>query len=94
MNNGEFYANGIVKKYTTKVYMGSVIDMLVDLDAGSIGFKIDGKFKGLAIDGNDRLKDEQSYFKQTVGFRENNDQVEILDCADKEQKCYTIDELH
>ena len=63
LNTGEFICNGEKSKFITKIYKGSVIDMLIDLDKGSIGFKIDGVYKGLAVDGNEFLKDPNySYF--------------------------------
>jgi hypothetical protein len=57
LNTGEFICNGEKSKYITKVYKGSVIDILIDLDEGSIGIKIDGIYKGLAVTHNEFLKD-------------------------------------
>jgi hypothetical protein len=70
LNTGDFYCNGTQSKYINKVNKGSVIDLLLDLDRGSIGFKIDGVYKGLAEEGNDHLKNNFYSYFQTVGLFE------------------------
>ena len=74
VSNGKSYSSGLPKEYTSRIENGSIIEVELDMHAGTLSYKVDGIAKGIAVS-DKSLKEGEWY--PTAHFGMNADSVRI-----------------